>query len=72
MMTKVELARLYFPDPRQSRQNARHQLVSWLERCTPLWQRLQRLGYRKYSHTLTPEMVDAIFFYIGEPDGVGG
>lgn len=68
MMAKQELARLYFPDRRQTAANARHQLVSWFRRCRPLWQELQRLGYTDGCHYLTPTMVDVIFHYIGEPD----
>ena len=70
MMAKQELARLYFPDRRQSSANARHQLVSWFRRCRPLWQELLRLGYTDGCHYLTPTKVDVIFYYIGEPDSL--
>ena len=70
MYSKQELVQMYFPDELVSLDNARHTFVKMLARCRPLMSQLQKLGYDKQSHYFTPLMVDAIFYYIGEPDAL--
>ncbi len=70
MYSKQELAHMYFPGGQVSPANARHTFVNMLARCRPLMQQLTSLGYRKTDHYLTPQMVDAIFYYMGEPDAL--
>ena len=63
--TKKELALLYFPgsNPR----TAVNHLMSWIRRCTPLWNELQQTGYYPTSKAFTPRQVRAIVDYLGEP-----
>lgn len=70
MYSKQELTQMYFPGEEVSPDNARHTFVKMLARCRPLMSRLFELGYDKHSHYFTPLMVDAIFYYIGEPDAL--
>ena len=56
--TKKELALLYFPDSNP---------LSWIRRCTPLWNELQQTGYYPASKAFTPRQVRAIVDYLGEP-----
>lgn len=70
MMGKQELAHLYFPHSKGSAATLRNELMAWIKRCTPLFAKLQELGYEPSVHTFTPRMVDYIFYYLGEPDGV--
>lgn len=71
MYSKTEVARMYFPSSAHTNANVRHKLVMWLQRCRPLWLALQRLGYTPGCHDITPQMLDFIFYYLGEPEGVG-
>ncbi len=41
--TKKELALQYFPD--SNPRTAVGHLMSWIRRCTPLWDELQQTGY---------------------------
>ena len=63
--TKKELALMYFPNslPRTA---AKH-LIAWIQRCTPLWNKLQKAGYQKMSKSFTPNQVKDIVYYLGEP-----
>lgn len=63
--TKKELALMYFPDslPR----TASKHLMTWIERCTPLWNKLIEEGYQKTSKSFTPKQVKDIVYYLGEP-----
>lgn len=70
MYSKQELTRMYFPDERIGIDNARHTFVKMIQRCKPLCEKLHELGYVKSNHFFTPLMVDAIFYYIGEPDAL--
>ena len=60
--TKKELALMYFPEsyPR----TAVNHLMAWIHLCTPLWNELLDMGYRK---TFSPKQVKAIVEYLGEP-----
>ncbi len=70
MMSKQELAHLYFPHCNGSNTTARNEFMAWVKRCTPLFDKLVQLGYTPAVHTFTPRMVDYIFYYLGEPAGV--
>ena len=63
--TKKELALMYFPDsmPR----TAVNHLMVWIKNCTPLWQKLQDMGYQKTSKAFSPKQTKAIVEYLGEP-----
>lgn len=64
--TKKELSLLYFPDA--TPENAVRHLMSWMRRCTELWQKLQAdPGYGKYNRTLSTRQVKLIVYYLGEP-----
>lgn len=63
--TKKELALMYFPDS-NPRTAVRH-LMSWIQRCTPLWEQLQAADYETTSKTFTPRQVKAIVEQLGEP-----
>lgn len=56
---------MYFPDS-TPRTAAKH-LVAWIQRCTPLWNKLQKAGYQKMSKSFTPNQVKDIVYYLGEP-----
>ena len=49
--TKKELALLYFPD--SNPRTAVNHLMSWIRRCTPLWNELQQTGYYPTSKAFT-------------------
>ena len=63
--TKKELALMYFPD--SSPRTAVSHLMSWIRRCTLLWQQLQAMGYEANCKTLTPRQVKTIVEQLGEP-----
>jgi hypothetical protein len=63
--TKKELALMYFPDS-QPRTAVNH-LMSWIRRCTQLWEELQGMGYQPTSKAFTPREVRAIVEQLGEP-----
>ena len=64
MYSKLELAQLYFPDA-IDKSVARRHLMAWIQQCVPLWQNIQRMGYRKGSQFFTPRMVKCIVDYLG-------
>jgi hypothetical protein len=64
--SKAELALLYFPDA-NSTHVAVNRLMSWIKHCTPLWEDLQRQGYRKTTKWFSPREVRLIVEHIGEP-----
>lgn len=66
MYSKVELAQLYFPDA-IDKSVARRHLMAWIQQCTPLWQSILGMGYRKGCQFFTPRMVKCIVDYLGEP-----
>ena len=63
--TKKERALMYFPEsyPR----TAVNHLMAWIHLCTPLWNELLDMGYRKTSKSFSPKQVKAIVEYLGEP-----
>ena len=63
--SKKELALMYFPysNPR----TAVNHLMSWIRRCTQLWEQLQAMGYSTTSKGFTPRQVKAIVEQLGEP-----
>lgn len=63
--TKKELALMYFPEsyPR----TAVNHLMAWIHLCTPLWNELLDMGYRKTSKSFSPKQVKVIVEYLGEP-----
>lgn len=63
--TKKELALMYFPEsyPR----TAVNHLMVWIHLCTPLWNELLDMGYRKTSKVFSPKQVKTIVEYLGEP-----
>ena len=63
--TKKELALCYFPNSKPH--TAVNHLMSWVQRCTPLWQKLQKMGYFSTSKLFTPGQVRAIVEHLGEP-----
>ena len=63
--TKKELALLYFPG--STPRTAVNHLMSWIRRCTPLWNELQQTGYYPASKAFTPRQVRAIVAQLGEP-----
>ena len=63
--TKKELALMYFP--KSSPRTAVNHLMSWIRRCTQLWQQLQAMGYKVTCKTFTPREVRAIVEQLGEP-----
>ncbi len=63
--TKKELALMYFPN--SSPRTAVNHLMSWIRRCTRLWEQLQATGYETTSKTFTPRQVKAIVELLGEP-----
>ena len=65
MYTKKELALMYFPEsmPR----TAVNHLMVWIRLCTPLWDELLKMGYRKTCKAFSPKQVKAIVEYLGEP-----
>ena len=63
--TKKELALMYFPD--SNPRTAVNHLMSWIRRCTPLWNELQQTGYYPTSKAFTPRQVRAIVAQLGEP-----
>ena len=63
--SKKELALMYFPD--SSPRTAVSHLMSWIHRCTQLWEQLQATGYEATCKTFTPRQVRAIVEQLGEP-----
>ena len=63
--TKKELALMYFPD--SAPRTAVNHLMSWIRRCTSLWQQLQQTDYSTTSKIFTPRQVRAIVEQLGEP-----
>ena len=63
--SKKELALMYFPD--SSPRTAVNHLMSWIRRCTQLWEQLQTMGYYPQSKGFTPREVRAIVEQLGEP-----
>ena len=61
--TKKELALQYFPD--SNPRTAVGHLMSWIRRCTPLWDELQQTGYYPACKAFTPRQVRAIVEYLG-------
>ena len=64
--SKKELALMYFPMANSPHAAVNH-LMSWVRRCAPLWDELQRMGYVKTSKYFTSREVARIVYYIGEP-----
>ena len=58
--TKKELALCYFPN--SNPRTAVNHLMSWINRCTTLWEQLQDT-----SKAFTPRQVKAIVEQLGEP-----
>ena len=56
---------MYFPD--SSPRTAVQHLMSWIRRCTQLWEQLQATGYESTCKTFTPRQVRAIIEQLGEP-----
>ena len=63
--TKKELALCYFPN--SNPRTAVNHLMSWVQRCTSLWEQLQHMGYIATSKAFTPRQVRAIVEQLGEP-----
>ena len=63
--SKKELALMYFPD--SSPRTAVQHMMSWIRRCTQLWEQLQATGYESTCKTFTPRQVRAIIEQLGEP-----
>lgn len=63
--TKKELALYYFPN--SNPRTAVNHLMSWINRCTTLWEQLQDTGYSTTSKAFTPKQVKAIVEQLGEP-----
>ena len=63
--TKKELALCYFPN--SNPRTAVNHLMSWIQRCTSLWEQLQHMGYIATSKAFTPRQVRAIVEQLGEP-----
>lgn len=63
--TKKELALMYFP--KSMPRTAVNHLMAWIRNCTPLWERLQAMGYQKTSKFFSPKQTKAIVEYLGEP-----
>lgn len=53
MYSKTELGLLYFPDTTDGATARRH-IMEWIKRCEPLWNELQRLGYKEHSQYFPP------------------
>ena len=64
--SKKELALLYFPTS-YSPHTAVNHLMSWINRCTPLSDRLHEMGYRKTDKFFSPRQVAEIVEHLGEP-----
>ena len=63
--TKKELALMYFPE--SNPRTAVNHLMAWIHLCTPLWNELLAMGYRKTSEACSPREVETIVEYLGEP-----
>ena len=63
--TKKELALCYFPN--SNPRTAVNHLMSWIQRCAPLREQLQQMGYFSTSKAFTPRQVRAIVELLGEP-----
>ena len=62
---KKELALMYFPE--SNPRTAVNHLMAWIHLCTPLWNELLDMGYRKTSKAFSPKQVKTIVEYLGEP-----
>ena len=58
------------PHSKQNGHAARDKFMDWVKGCHPLYAKLLELGYTPSVHDFSPKMVDYIFYYLGEPDGV--
>ena len=63
--TKKELALMYFPE--SNPRTAVNHLMAWIHLCTPLWNELLDMWYRKTSKAFAPKQVKTIVEYLGEP-----
>ena len=66
MITKKQLALMYFPDTADPRIAVNH-LGAWIKRCRGLTEKLLALGYRKSQKHFTPKQLQAIYDHLGEP-----
>lgn len=66
-----ELAQAYFPGCNTA-DNAVRCLSREIKRCKSLWEKLQKTGYKPYSHRiLSPKQVEIIYSELGNPyDGI--
>ena len=60
--TKKELALMYFPD--SSPRTAVSHLMSWIRRCTQLWQQLQEVLPSLVRHQLPARCKDYSDYYV--------
>lgn len=63
--SKKELALAYAPELTTG--GAVKRLGVWMRYNPQLWQELQKRGYRTRQKLFTPQQVDVIFQYLGEP-----
>lgn len=63
--SKQELALLYFPDA--TPEVACAHLRRWIYRCTPLYEKLKKSGYTKWTKEFSPMQVSYIIYFLGEP-----
>ena len=63
--TKKDLAMAY--SPHLSYSGAMRTLNKWIDKCVALKTQLFQRGYTNASRNLTPEQVNLIFEYLGEP-----
>ena len=63
--TKKALAMAYSPNLSYS--GAMRTLNKWIDKCVALKMQLFQRGYTNSSRNLTPEQVNLIFEYLGEP-----
>ena len=63
---KKELALCYFPDAKNLHSAVNH-LMSWINRCEPLRDKLHEQGYQKSAKWFKPKEVKLIVEYLGEP-----
>lgn len=64
-MTKRELAMLYAPE--LTPHAAVNRLMTWISRIPKLGRELEQTGYQKHCKLLSPDQVQLIFKYLGEP-----
>lgn len=65
---KTELALCYCPGLTSAA--ARRKLTQWIMSIPGLYEDLERMGYSRNIHILSPAMVTAIVELLGKPDGV--